>query len=394
MPVNETPAAKQGDFTCPISLEEMKDPVVLVPSGISYDRKSICASLLRSPTLDPKTNVRYSEPLDYCDNVDLRLHLAHYERYDDSEFRRMYRGVKDVWYRDRVPEANIRPVPVSNSLSERYERIHAFMLGLNRVQVDYEKALELAETVPNDPVLIAMRAEVYDELGETRKEKKLWKSAVEKGLLQAAESGCRFAQVYTGTIYWDGKGGKRKNLEKARYWFEKAAAQGDPCGQCCLGLIHEEYVRGKKKDLSKARELYEMAAAQGHAVAQFLIGSLLLSHPEFLNYEESDEWLNKAATQGLHLAQYVMGVMYESGWSGNKTPDDYEKARSWYEKAAAQKNVRAQFLLANLYRGGFVGNGNDYQKARELYEQAAAKGHLRAKGRLALLKVGTWFLKV
>ena len=38
----------------PIYLELMRDPVVLVQSGITYDRKHICRSLLHFPTKDPK----------------------------------------------------------------------------------------------------------------------------------------------------------------------------------------------------------------------------------------------------------------------------------------------------------------------------------------------------
>jgi len=81
------------ELTCPISLQRMKDPVVLFATGISYDKESLCRSLIEHPDLDPLTNQRFPGTiLSYSDNVSLRsLLMKHfgssaYQPFDDSTF--------------------------------------------------------------------------------------------------------------------------------------------------------------------------------------------------------------------------------------------------------------------------------------------------------------------
>lgn len=82
---------------CPLSFERMQDPVVLFPSGHSYDRQFLCASLLYYPNLDPKSGVYYKEPLRYTTNYALRNVLQERDQlvpYDDSDFGAAY---KQAW---------------------------------------------------------------------------------------------------------------------------------------------------------------------------------------------------------------------------------------------------------------------------------------------------------
>lgn len=79
---------------CPLSFEQMQDPVVLFPSGHSYDRKYICESLLHFPNLDPKSGVYFDQPLSYATNFGLRNLLqekgALVVPYDDAYFAQAY----------------------------------------------------------------------------------------------------------------------------------------------------------------------------------------------------------------------------------------------------------------------------------------------------------------
>lgn len=82
---------------CPLSFERMEDPVVLFPSGQSYDRRSICQSLLHFPNLDPKSGLYYDKPLRYTTNFALRNILQDMHAlvpYDDSYFAEAY---AEVW---------------------------------------------------------------------------------------------------------------------------------------------------------------------------------------------------------------------------------------------------------------------------------------------------------
>jgi hypothetical protein len=81
---------------CPISYDRMQDPVILIPSGITYDCEQICKSLLHHPNLDPSSGVRYDSKLQYCDNLAVRQLLTEtygdkaFQKYDDSGFQTRY----------------------------------------------------------------------------------------------------------------------------------------------------------------------------------------------------------------------------------------------------------------------------------------------------------------
>jgi hypothetical protein len=81
---------------CPISYDRMQDPVILIPSGNTYDCEQICKSLLHQPNLDPSSGVRYDIKLQYCYNLAVRQLLMEtygdkaFRKYDDSGFQTLY----------------------------------------------------------------------------------------------------------------------------------------------------------------------------------------------------------------------------------------------------------------------------------------------------------------
>ena len=80
-------------LTCPISREIMHDPVTLIQSQQTFDRKQLCRWLLVDPSRCPLTNKDYGEKLQYIDNIGIRQILTMYlgdeayQKYDDSSFR-------------------------------------------------------------------------------------------------------------------------------------------------------------------------------------------------------------------------------------------------------------------------------------------------------------------
>ena len=60
---------------------------------------------------------------------------------------------------------------------------------------------------------------------------------------------------------------------------------------------------------------------------------------------EAARWCRKAADQGLALAQYNLGKMFEQG--RGVAQSDVQAAR-WYRKAADQGHVQAQHKLGNM----------------------------------------------
>ena len=67
------------------------------------------------------------------------------------------------------------------------------------------------------------------------------------------------------------------------------------------------------------------------------------------DHAEAAKWYRRAADQGNDLAQYSLGLLYDSG-SG--VTQDRAAAAKWYRQAADQGNARAQFELGRMYFSG------------------------------------------
>ena len=67
------------DYICPISLMLMEDPVMVVQSGITYEREEIEAALRINPNRDPKTNQEWSSPLTLAPNVLVRKMILEWQ---------------------------------------------------------------------------------------------------------------------------------------------------------------------------------------------------------------------------------------------------------------------------------------------------------------------------
>ena len=80
------------------------------------------------------------------------------------------------------------------------------------------------------------------------------------------------AQFRLGSLYYNGDGVER-NLDKAKYWWEKAAEQGDSDAQVSLGSMYL-YGEGVEQDLEKARYWIEKSVEQGNSNAQCILGLL------------------------------------------------------------------------------------------------------------------------
>jgi TPR repeat protein len=151
-----------------------------------------------------------------------------------------------------------------------------------------------------------------------------------------------------------------------------------PDVQFTAGLAFEEgrgvsqiYPQGLKQDYAVAAEWYRKAANQGLDVAQFKLGWMYESgHGVPQDYAEAGSWYRKAADQGLAEAQRYLGDMYEKG---RGTPQDYAEAAKWWRKAADQGNADAQFSLGAAYTLG-RGVPEDYAEGVKWHRKAADQG--------------------
>ena len=63
------------------------------------------------------------------------------------------------------------------------------------------------------------------------------------------------------------------------------------------------------------------------------------------NYNKAFMWYEKAAKQGVAMAQFNLGDVY---YKGRGVKQNYKKAFEWYEKAAKQGHVDAQLKLVHF----------------------------------------------
>lgn len=122
------------------------------------------------------------------------------------------------------------------------------------------------------------------------------------------------------------------------------ARQGDAWAQLNLGAAYDNGI-GVVRDVDKALFWYQKAAEQGLAEAQFNLAHLLVS--EELSSVAAAEWMRKAAEQGMLDAQYLMGVILAEGIG---VPVDDAEAVRWLQRAAAKGSSDAAEFLRKHYR--------------------------------------------
>jgi len=352
----ETAAAIPREFLCPISGKMLQDPVLLLPSGITYDKKFLCQELLREPNVDPFSQQRYKEKLRYCDNrlvqklLIQKLGQSAYRPYKDDGFQSRY---DQIWSsRNRVS------LELGTNI-KLYQRVEALMFGLNRTRIDMETAFALVkESSANqeDPIIAAYHAwfvepDTVNFAIFCPKDKvladKLWTRAAHLGLTELAERG--------GNPFAESMEGRRRflHLKKgamACYWFEKAAEKSDhAASQWSLSNLYRTGGEGfledpVEKNVDKAIYFCEKAAAKGHASSQTNMG--IMHFQGYGHIEQNDavafSYFRKAAEQGDDFAQFNLAWMYQHGQGVAK---DAHAASFWYGRAADQGHAQAREIL-------------------------------------------------
>lgn len=140
------------------------------------------------------------------------------------------------------------------------------------------------------------------------------------------------AQVELGVRYANGEG-IVQDFDKAAYWYQQAALQGDARAMTNLGKLYASGA-GVTQDWGKATGWFRKAAEKGDSLAQFYLAA---SYAEGMGVEfdprQTYYWNRQSAEQGCALGQYYLGKCYEEGFGVGQ---DAEQAEYWYDKAAEQ----------------------------------------------------------
>lgn len=148
---------------------------------------------------------------------------------------------------------------------------------------------------------------------------------------------------------------------KAIPLYEKLSANGDPDNQYKLGLCH--YGLDEEKEAFK---WFAKAASQGHHPAESLLGDCYLYGEGVKeNEKEAFKLYKKSAEGACPMGMVRLADAYENGYG---VEEDEEMAFHWYKKAAESGEEAAYFPLAFAYHKG-VGTKTDYGKAKYWYRK-------------------------
>jgi len=111
----------------------------------------------------------------------------------------------------------------------------------------------------------------------------------------------------------------------------RRAEKGEAWAQLNLAAMYDHGLAGVARDRKQAAGWYEKAARQGLGLAQFSLGHLYaLGEGVEQDFGVAFGWLIQAAKQDVSEAQYLIGVMYNEGLGVESDP---ETARLWLQRA-------------------------------------------------------------
>ena len=219
-------------------------------------------------------------------------------------------------------------------------------------------------------------------------------------LQSAAEGGLADAQYELGRILITGapQKGIKKDRQKARQWWEKAADKDHGRAMEELAWRYTQAADGFPRDPKRAAALFEKIAdgyrqghyglpenqpmassrqkqakeihaleervAQGDPEALVTVGRQLLRTRTAA--AQGVTLLEKAAARGDAHIQYELGAIFLFGRHG--IAQDLEKGRKWWDLALAQKHVKTMGYVAPAYQNGRFGYPVDLLKSKALVE--------------------------
>ena len=173
---------------------------------------------------------------------------------------------------------------------------------------------------------------------------------------KAANLGNPDAQAILGQMYLDGRG-VVEDIDKAMYYFELAAEQGDLGSINILASIYWGGIPGRRNE-EKAIKWTVMANKR----------------------RDENDWLTTTTRESPEF-QFVYGKGLETG---KLFAQDLPAALKAYLKAAQQGHIEAQVSLAHMYCDG-RGTRQDYKEAASWFLLAAERGHPGAQSNLGIM---------
>ena len=222
-----------------------------------------------------------------------------------------------------------------------------------------------------------------------------------------------------GKIYYYGRG-TRKNVKKARKYWQKAAQAQQREAQLLLALLQLD-TAADETDKARSFQIVQTLAQTDYPLAQYALSQLYadgLGTPA--NLQTSLQWLRRAALAPTPIpaAQAQLGQYYALGYppyleqdmqkafaltlaaaeaenpqaryhaaqmyvNGQGTEKNAKRAFHFMRLAAKDGLLNAQLALSDMYRQG-IGVQSDSYSARRWMQAAAEQGHVYAQEQTAL----------
>lgn len=317
--------------------------------------------------------VVFSGNFNRSEQVDREIELASEDKKPILTFRisnDTFKGAKKYYLKNlNWIDAFPHPEQCFDSLCENVRKLLDFKDD-NKLVLQKLQCINLDPIAPKEQYNLARRYHDGDGVPIDIEKAVYW-------YRKAAEQGYAEAQNSLGICYRNGDG-VEYNSELGVYWYRKAANQGHADAQCNLGQCYYFGIT-VEKDEQQAVYWYRKAANQGHAFAQYNLGECYL-YGDGVKKDEQQAvyWFRKAVEQGRANAQDRLGECYLYGLGVEK---DEQQAVYWFRKAAAQGHLGVLYNLGECYLYG-LGVEKDEQQALNFYRKAAQNGVPRAKKKL------------
>lgn len=175
------------------------------------------------------------------------------------------------------------------------------------VPQDYAQAQHWFEKAARKGNPDAMIHLVYAYSSEDEKNDRYWQDKAVEIYTREAEKGDTEAMLKLSIAYQSPLA--LEESEKARFWCEKAAQNGNTGAMFYLGYNYDVGIDGEQ-NYAKALPWYEKAARKGHLKAMYALGGIYYSGDETLaqDHKKAKQWLKLACDGGFTEACYF----YES----------------------------------------------------------------------------------
>lgn len=187
-------------------------------------------------------------------------------------------------------------------------------------------------------------------------------------------------QIKLAGEYFAGQG-VAQDLKLAAFWYEKAAAAGDPLAQYQVGYLYEAGI-GVPRDPVRAFHWFQLAADGGSLNAKIDLGVAYLWGEGVAKDEQAAfKIFYQAAQKGSGLADCFLGDAYHFGFG--VVQNDAEAER-WYAKGAKLHNPEALYIMGARFFA-VANHAHNLSMAAALLRESAQAGYVPAMYQVGLL---------